>query len=217
MSLKNNIAKRVAKEINDGDVVNLGIGLPELVANYISPDYMVSFQAENGIVGMGGIAEGDERDGNVINAGRSCAKVEPHGCFFDSATSFAIIRGGHVDVTVLGVLEVSEDGSFASHKIPGKKVPGMGGAMDLVTGAKKVIVATTHTQKNGSPKILKKLSLPATAIKRVHLIVTELCVLRVSDEGLVLEEVAAGYTAEDVQKVTEPQLIISENLKIREE
>ena len=215
MSVKNSIAKRVAQEINDGDVVNLGIGLPELVANFISPDYTVSFQAENGILGMSGMAEGDDADSNVINAGCKCVNLQSHACFFDSATSFGIIRGGHVDVTVLGVLEVTEDGSFASHKIPGKKVPGMGGAMDLVMGSKKVIVATTHTQKDGSSKIKKALSLPATAVKRVNLIVTELCVLRVTEQGLVLEEVAEGYTAEDIQKVTEPQLIISENLKVR--
>ena len=217
MNVKDSIAKRVAQEINDGDVVNLGIGLPELVANFISPEYMVCFQAENGILGMGGMAAEEDKDNNVINAGCKRVEVKPQGCFFDSATSFGIIRGGHVDVTVLGVLEVTEDGSFASHKIPGKRVPGMGGAMDLVSGAKKVIVATTHTQKDGSAKILKKLSLPATAVKRVNLIVTELCVIRVTDAGLVLEEITEGYTVEDIQKVTEPQLIISENLKIRTE
>lgn len=217
MNVKDSIAKRVAMEINDGDVVNLGIGLPELVANFISPDYTVCFQAENGILGMSGMAAEDEIDTNVINAGCKFVGVNSYGSFFDSATSFGIIRGGHVDVTVLGVLEVTEDGSFASHKIPGKRVPGMGGAMDLVMGSKKVIVATTHTQKDGSAKIIKKLTLPATAVKKVDLIVTELCVIRVTEKGLVLEEITEGYTVEDIQKVTEPELIISENLKVRTE
>ncbi|WP_269478385.1 MULTISPECIES: 3-oxoacid CoA-transferase subunit B [Anaerovoracaceae] len=217
LSLKDSIARRVAQEINDGDVVNLGIGMPELVANYIAPEYTVCFQSENGILGMGGMVPEESMDANVINSGCKCVDVNPYGCFFDSATSFGIIRGGHVDVTVLGVLEVAEDGSFASHKIPGKRVPGMGGAMDLVMGSKKVIVATTHTQKDGSAKIIKRLTLPATAVKKVDLIVTELSVIRVSEQGMILEEIAEGYTVEDIQKVTEPALIISENLKVRTE
>lgn len=213
MNSKEIIAKRVAQEIKDGDVVNLGIGLPEMVANYIDEDMTVYFQAENGIMGMGGVAEGDDIDVNVINAGCKHVLTNKGACYFDSATSFAIIRGGHVDITVLGVLQVDETGSFASHKIPGKRIPGMGGAMDLVTGAKQVIVATTHTKKGGTPTIVKKISLPATAVNKVNMIVTELAVIRVTDAGLVLEEIAEGHTIEEIQELTEPQLIVSTHLK----
>lgn len=214
MNVKELIAKRVAMEIEDGNVVNLGIGLPELVANYVGAEKTVYFQAENGIMGMGGAAEGDSVDKNVINAGCKRVLTNQGGCYFDSATSFAIIRGGHVDITVLGVLQVDEAGSFASHKIPGKRIPGMGGAMDLVSGTKKVIVATTHTKKGGEPTIVNKISLPATAVNKVSMIVTELAVIRVTEEGLVLEEMAEGYTVEEIQKLTEPKLIISDKLKM---
>ncbi len=175
------IARRVAMEIKDGNVVNLGIGLPELVADYIPEGMDVNFQAENGILGMGGTCNPGEENKDVINAGCKYVQVNPGAMFFDSATSFAFIRGGHVDVTVLGVLEIDETGTFASHKIPGKKVPGMGGAMDLVMGAKKVIVATTHT-KRGEKTIVKKISLPATAVSKVDLIITELAVHQ-GDQG----------------------------------
>ena len=210
--VKEQIAKRVAAEIADGAVVNLGIGLPELVANYISKDKEVWFQSENGIIGVGGAATEEEADKNVINAGARHVTVRPGGCFFDSAASFGIIRGGHVDVTVLGVLQVDAEGSFASHKIPGRRVPGMGGAMDLVSGVKKVILATTHTKKDAKT-IVNQLSLPATGIKKANLIVTELAVIRVTEDGLVLEEVAEGHTPEEVQALTEPRLILGQRLK----
>lgn len=213
MDVKNRIAKRVAAEIKDGDVVNLGIGTPELVANFIGEDKQVWLQAENGILGMGRVAEDAEVDVDVINAGCKHVLTEVGGCYFDSATSFGIIRGGHVDVTVLGVLEVDGEGSFASHTVPGKRVPGMGGAMDLVTGAKKVIIAATHTKKGGVKTIVNKLSLPPTAIKKVTMIITELAVIRVTNEGLVLEEIAEGYTPEQIQELTEPRLLVSETLK----
>ncbi|QAT44000.1 3-oxoacid CoA-transferase subunit B [Aminipila luticellarii] len=208
------IARRVAMEIEDGNVVNLGIGLPEMVANYIPDTIDVEFQAENGILGMGGTCKAGEENKDVINAGFKYVQVKKGAMFFDSATSFAIIRGGHVDVTVLGVLEIDETGTFASHKIPGKKVPGMGGAMDLVMGAKKVIVATTHTKKDGGKKIIKKVSLPITAVSKVDLIITELAVIRVTEQGLVLEEINENTTIEKVQERTEPKLIISKNLKV---
>ena len=183
-----------------------------MVANYIPEGVEVSLQSENGILGMDRVATPEEADKDVINSGGANVLVKADGCFFDSAMSFGIIRGGHVDMTVLGALQVDEKGNLASHMVPGKMVPGMGGAMDLVVGAKTVVVATTHTQK-GVAKILKEITLPATAIKCVDKIVTELCVIDVTEEGLVLSEVAPGVTAEDVQAQTEATLIISPDLK----
>lgn len=211
-SAKEIIAYRVAQELKDGDVINLGIGLPTLVANYIPEGIDVTIQSENGILGMDRVANEGEEDKDVINSGGAHVLVTPGACYFDSSMSFGIIRGGHVDVTVLGALQVDEHGNLASHMVPGKMVPGMGGAMDLVVGAKEVVIATTHTQK-GVAKILKKITLPATAIKCVDKIVTELCVIEVTDKGLVLTEVAPGVTAEEVQAQTEATLIVSENLK----
>ena len=211
-SEKEIIAYRVAQELKDGDVINLGIGLPTMVANYIPEGIDVTLQSENGILGMDRVATPEEADKNVINSGGANVIVKPGACYFDSSFSFGIIRGGHVDVTVLGALQVDEKGNLASHMIPGKLVPGMGGAMDLVVGAKQVIVATTHTQK-GVAKILKEITLPATAIKCVDKIVTELCVIEVTEEGLVLTELAPGVTAEEVQAQTEATLIISDNIK----
>lgn len=211
-SAKEIIAYRVAQELKDGDVINLGIGLPTLVANYIPEGVDVTIQSENGILGMDRVANEGEEDKDVINSGGAHVLVTPGACYFDSSMSFGIIRGGHVDVTVLGALQVDEHGNLASHMVPGKMVPGMGGAMDLVVGAKEVVIATTHTQK-GVAKILKEITLPATAIKCVDKIVTELCVIEVTDKGLVLVEVAPGVTAEEVQAQTEATLIVSENLK----
>ncbi|MCI9151604.1 MAG: 3-oxoacid CoA-transferase subunit B [Lachnospiraceae bacterium] len=211
-SAKEIIAYRVAQDLKDGDVINLGIGLPTMVANYIPEGVEVTIQSENGILGMDRVAKEGEELKDVINSGGQPVLVNPGACYFDSAMSFGIIRGGHVDVTVLGALQVDEKGNLASHVVPGKMVPGMGGAMDLVVGAKEVIIATTHTQK-GVAKILKEITLPATAVKCVDKIVTELCVIKVTDQGLELTEIAPGVTAEEVQAQTEATLIISENLK----
>ena len=209
------IVKRVAKELKDGDVVNLGIGMPTLVANYIPEDMDVTFQSENGFLGLGPAPEAGCEDEYIVNAGAQLVTIKPGGMFFDSATSFAIIRGGHVDVTVLGALQVDEEGNLANWMIPGKMVPGMGGAMDLVVGAKRVIVAMEHTAK-GAPKILKKCSLPLTASHQVNTIITEMGVMEVTAKGLELVEIAEGLTVEEVQAATEATLIVSENLKTME-
>ena len=206
------IAKRVAKELKDGDVVNLGIGLPTLVANYIPEGIEITLQSENGFLGMGPAAEKGKEDPYLVNAGGIHVTINPGGAFFDSATSFLIIRGGHVDATVLGALEVDEKGNLANWMVPGKMVPGMGGAMDLVTGAKKVIVAMNHTAK-GNHKILKECTLPLTAVNAVDLIITEMGVMEVTNKGLLLTEINQAYTVEDVQNATGATLIISDKLK----
>ncbi|MGY0394754.1 MULTISPECIES: 3-oxoacid CoA-transferase subunit B [unclassified Fusobacterium] len=207
------IAKRVAQELRDGYVVNLGIGLPTLVANYVPEDMDVVFQSENGIIGVGPAPEPGKEDKDMINAGGGFVTVLPGAQFFDSCTSFGIIRGGHVDATVLGALQVDEEGNLANWMVPGKIVPGMGGAMDLVVGAKEVIVAMEHTSK-GSVKILKKCNLPLTAAKEVNLIITEKCVIKVTPEGLVLTEVSPYSSIEDVKANTEAELIIPDDIKI---
>ena len=212
MNAKELIARRVAKELKDGDVVNLGIGLPTMVANYVEPSIDITFQSENGMLGLGPAPDKEHEDWDLTNAGGKPVTMSIGGVFFDSSTSFGIIRGGHVDATVLGSLQVDEEGNIANWIIPGKMVPGMGGAMDLLVGAKKVIVAMQHTS-NGEPKILKKCTLPFTAVKEVNMIVTELGVMEVTPEGIVLTEVAPGVTPEDVQAATEATLIISKNLK----
>ncbi|QSX07380.1 CoA transferase subunit B [Sedimentibacter sp. zth1] len=209
MDAKQIIAKRVAKELHDGDVINLGIGLPTLVANYIPEGMDVTFQSENGFLGLGPAPE--VADPELVNAGGQSVSIKQGGCFFDSATSFGIIRGGHVDATVLGALQVDEKGSLANWKIPGKMVPGMGGAMDLVVGANQVIIAMKHTQK-GAPKILKQCSLPLTAREQVDLIITEMAVIEVTKEGLVLRELGPEATVESVQAATEAKLIIPEKI-----
>ncbi|SHJ37123.1 acetate CoA/acetoacetate CoA-transferase beta subunit [Clostridium cavendishii DSM 21758] len=207
------IAKRVAKELKDGQLVNLGIGLPTLVASYVPEEMKITFQSENGMVGMGPKARLDEEDTDLVNAGGQCVTVLPEGSFFDSSMSFALIRGGHVDVTVLGALEVDEEGNLANWIVPGKMVPGMGGAMDLAIGAKLVIIAMQHTGK-GKPKILKKCRLPLTAKSQVNLIVTELCVIEVTTKGLLLKEIHKDTTIEEIKSVTEADLIISDDIKI---
>jgi acetate CoA/acetoacetate CoA-transferase beta subunit len=209
------IVKRVAKELKDGDVVNLGIGLPTEVANYIPEGMEVTLQSENGFIGLGAAPAEGEEDKDLVNAGSKFSTVVPGAAFFDSATSFMIIRGGHVDVTVLGALQVDEKGNLANWMIPGKMVPGMGGAMDLVAGAKKVIVAMEHTQK-GNHKILKKCNLPLTACHEVDLIVTEMGVMKVTEQGLLLTEIAPETTIEEIQTATEAELIISKDLKVME-
>lgn len=210
--IKNFIAKRVAQELSDGDVVNLGIGLPTLVANHVPEAFDIVFQSENGFLGLGPAPDAEMADKDIVNAGGQPASILPGGMFFDSAASFSIIRGGHVDVTVLGALEVDQTGDFASWMIPGKLVPGMGGAMDLVVGAKRVIIAMTHTAK-GAPKILKKCNLPLTATGQVNLIITEMGVIEVTGAGLVLTEIAPGVTMDDVRAATQADLHFAENLK----
>ena len=211
MNEKEIIASRIALELNDGDLVNLGIGIPTLVADYVPTDKFVTFQAENGIIGLGSLTE-DET--NIVNAGGMKATILTGGAFIDSITSFTFIRGGHIDITVLGALEVDQEGSIASWIIPGKKVPGMGGAMDLVTGAKRVIIALTHTNK-GKPKILKKCRLPLTAAHQADLIVSEMAVMKVEKDGLHLLEVHPDYTVQDVINSTEADLIIGDVKRMR--
>ena len=210
--VKEIIASRVAKELKDGDVVNLGIGLPTMVVDFMPPGINLIIQSENGIMGMGPAPAPDNVNPDIVNAGGQPVTIKTGAMFFDSATSFGIIRGGHVDATILGALEVDEKGNLANWIVPGKMVPGMGGAMDLVVGAKKVIVAMTHTQK-GAPKILKKCTLPYTALGVVNMIVTEMGVLEVTPEGLVLTELHPDFTKEQVQEATEAKVIISPNLK----
>jgi len=211
--IKGYIAARVAKELRDGDVVNLGIGLPTLVPQYLPESVNVILQSENGIIGTGPKPSPEDAEPMyVTDAGGSPAMVGFGGSYIDSATSFGLIRGGHVDATVLGALEVDEKGNLSNWIIPGKKVPGMGGAMDLVVGAKKVIVAMEHTTK-GVHKILKNCKLPFTAINCINLIVTEMGVMEVTDKGLVLIEITPEFTTEQVQAATEAELIISPDLK----
>ena len=206
------IARRVAKFFKNGDLVNLGIGLPTLVADYLPEGLGIGFHGENGVICLGKAPDADSVDKDIYNAGVQPATLLPGASCFDSAMSFSIIRGGHVDVTVLGALEVDQEGSLANWIIPGKLVPGMGGAMDLVAGARTVIVATEHCTKNGDSKILKSCTLPLTAYRKVNYIVTELCVLEVTDKGLLLLETAPGVTPQDVQARTQADLIIPETV-----
>jgi acetate CoA/acetoacetate CoA-transferase beta subunit len=206
------IARRVALELQDGDLVNLGIGLPTLVANFVPEGREVLFQSENGFIGLGPVPTEEQVDPCITNAGAMPVTIVPGGSFFDSAISFGIIRGGHVDTTVLGALQVAENGDIANYMIPGKMVPGMGGAMDLLNGAKKVIVAMEHTAK-GSHKLLKECTLPLTAINAVDLIVTEMGVIEVTHEGFVLVEQNPDYTLQQIQEATGAELIVSMELK----
>lgn len=208
------LVKRVAQEFKTGDVVNLGIGIPTKVANALPEEIKIILQSENGYMGVGPAPEVGKEDPDTVNAGGQYATILPGGCSFDSAMSFAIIRGGHVDATVLGALQVDEEGNLASWMIPGKMVPGMGGAMDLVVGARRVIVAMEHTAKNGGLKILKKCTLPLTAAKQVNLIVTDMGVMEVTSKGLVLKETAPGLTFEEVQACTEPILLTPETIAV---
>lgn len=206
------IAKRVARELNDGDVVNLGIGLPTLVANFVPEGKSITLQSENGFVGLGPRPAEGKEDKYITNAGGGMVTINEGGAFFDSALSFGIIRGGHVQLTVLGALQVDQEGNIANYMIPGKMVPGMGGAMDLISGAKKVIVAMEHTAK-GNPKILKKCTLPLTAANQVNMIITEMAVFEVTETGLILTELNPEFTLEDVKAGTDADYVVSENLK----
>ena len=209
---KNGIAKRIAQELQDGFYVNLGIGIPTLVANYVPEGMNVTFQSENGMLGMGPFPFKGEEDADVINAGKQTVTMLPGGVYFDSATSFAMIRGGHVDLTVLGAMEVSENGDIANWKIPGKMVKGMGGAMDLVASAKNIIVAMQHVNKAGESKLLPQCTLPLTGIGCVKKIVTELAYLEVTEHGFKLLERAPGVSVEEIQNATLGKLIIEGNI-----
>lgn len=206
------IARRIALELNDGDLVNLGIGMPTLVANFIPEGKDVLFQSENGFIGLGPAPTEEQIDPCIANAGAMPVTILPGGSFFDSAMSFGIIRGGHVDITVLGALQVAENGDIANYMVPGKMVPGMGGAMDLLNGAKKVIVAMEHTAK-GAHKLLKQCTLPLTAVNAVDMIFTEMGVIEVTAKGFVLIEQNPEYTLEQIREATGADLIISMNLK----
>jgi len=211
------IARRVAREFRDEDVVNLGIGMPTMVANYIPEDVYVILQSENGMLGLGPRAEGARINENITDAGGGYVTVLKGGSFFDSSLSFGIIRGGHVDATVLGALEVDQEGNLASWMVPGKKVTGMGGAMDLVVGARKVIISMEHLNKKGEPKILKKCRLPLTAAGQVNLIVTEKAVMAVTPGiGLEVLEIAPGVTREELISTTEAELKFSSGMKVME-
>lgn len=205
---KEQIAQRIARELQDGYYVNLGIGIPTLVANYIPEGIEVVLQSENGMLGMGAFPEKGHADPDLINAGKQTVTIQPGGVFFDSATSFAMIRGGHVDLTVLGAFEVTDTGDIASWKIPGKMVKGMGGAMDLVAAAKNIIVAMQHTSKDGQSKLLKACTLPLTGVGCVKKVVTDLAVLDITREGFVLLERAPGVSVEEIRNATEGRLVI---------